>query len=416
MESPTSVDKGKILANDFYRFDELFLSEEDRMVRDTVREFMAKEVFPFIYEWDRGKTHPYANPEELVRSLTKKIGGTLSVFGAAIEGIETYLSHLDFVPLTHTSYGIVAREMEYADTALRSLFSVQSSLCMFAIYEYGSEEQKKKWLPLLYTGEKLACFGLTEPQGGSNPGDMRTTAKKVSGGWVLNGNKAWITNGFADVAVVWAMTEEGIRGFLVERGTPGFSFRNEEKWALRAGVVSSLSFGNCEIKDDGFLPGTQNEKKGQVKYALRCLNEARYSIAWGVVGAARACLEEVLHYSKERHLFGAALSSKQETQRKLAWMLNECENAQLVAAQLGRLKEKKALSHVHVSLAKYNNVSKALEITQLACELLPADVFCFDAYHSGRHMRNMHVVKKYEGTHEIHQFIVGKEITGSSAL
>lgn len=406
----------KISAGDYYRLDELFLSDDDRLVRDAVREFVKKEVFPHISEWDSGKSAPYANHEYLVRDVARKYAGQLSLFGASIEGIEPYLSHLNFTPLSHTSYGVAMREIEYCDTSLRSLASVQSSLCMFAIFQFGSEEQKKKWLPALFTGESLACFGLTEPQGGSDPANMLTKAKKVAGGWVLDGNKAWITNGFADVAVVWARTEEGIRGFLVEKGTEGFSYRNEEKWALRAGVASSLSFSNCEVPDSALMPGTVQKQPHDLKCPLRCLSEARYSIIWGVVGAARACLDEAIAFSGERKLFGAPLSTKQETQRKLVWMLNETENAQLVALQLAKLKERKALSHVHISLGKYNNVSKALTVAQLACELLSADVFTFDAFHSGRHMRNINVVKKYEGTHEIHQLVVGREITGEAAF
>ncbi len=406
----------KISSGDFYRLDELFLSDDDRLVRDAAREFVKREVFPHISLWDSGTSHPYANHEELVRDLAKKIARELAIFGASIEGIEPYLSHLNFTPLSHTSYGAAMREIEYCDTSLRSLASVQSSLCMFAIFQFGSEAQKKKWLPALFTGDSLACFGLTEPQGGSDPGNMLTRAKKVSGGWVLDGNKAWITNGFADLAVVWARTEEGIRGFLVEKGTEGFSYRNEEKWALRAGVASSLSFSNCEVPDNSLLPGTVQEKPHDLKCPLRCLSEARYSIIWGVVGVARACLDETLRYSGERKLFGETLACKQETQRKLVWMLNETENAQMVALRLAQLKERKALSHVHISMGKYNNVGKALTVAQLACELLSADVFTFDAFHSGRHMRNLNVVKKYEGTHEIHQLIVGREITGEQAF
>lgn len=403
--------------SDFYRTDELFLSDEERVVRDTARGFVAKEILPNIQRWDKGDTAPFKNLEDAVRETAKRLAGNLGVFGLSLKDLGKHLpSGSGFEPMTHTAYGVALRELEAGDSTLRSLVSVQSSLTMYAIYRFGSEAQKKKWLPLLYGGEKLGCFGLTEPQGGSDPGNMATTAKRSDGSWVLNGNKVWITNGFADVAVVWAKTPEGIRGFLVEKGTAGFVHRAEEKWTFRAGIASSLSFSNCRIPEDNLLPETVRPQGSDLASPLSCLTEARYGICWGAVGAARACLEEALAVLKERKMFGEPLAAKQEIQRKLVWMANEVETAQLVAFRLGQLKDGGNLSHEHVSLAKYNNVSRACDVARAAVELLPADVFTFDAFHSGRHFRNLEVVKKYEGTHEVHTFIIGRCLTGHNAF
>ena len=402
--------------SDYYLADEIFLTEEEKLVRDAAREFTRKELLPRIQAWDKGDISPHKSHEELIRSTAKKIADHLGIFGLNLPGLGKYLEDPAFEPISHPAYGAALRELEAADSAIRSLVSVQSSLCMFAIYQYGSEEQKTKWLPALHRAEKLACFGLTEPQGGSDPGDMRTAAVKKGRAWILNGNKVWITNGFADVAVVWARTPEGIRGFLVEKGVPGFFNRCEEKWTFRAGIASSLSFTNCEIPEENLLPGTARPPGKDLVCALSCLTEARYGICWGVLGAARACFQEALKTATERRLFGSPLAQKQEVQRKLTWALNEIENGQLAAFQLGRLKDKGLLSHVHVSLAKYNNVSKACDVARLCVELLPADVFTFDAFHSGRHFRNLEVVKKYEGTHEVHTFIVGSAITQLNAF
>ncbi|MBI4057357.1 MAG: acyl-CoA dehydrogenase family protein [Elusimicrobia bacterium] len=408
--------KYKIDASDYYRTDELFLAEEEKIVRDSAKAFVKKEILPHIQTWDKGIVSPHRTQEDLVRSIAKKVAENLGIFGLTLTDLGKYLEDSSFEPISHTAYGVALREIEAGDSTLRSLVSVQSSLCMFAIYQYGSEEQKKKWLPALHRAEKLACFGLTEPQGGSDPGNMMTTAVRKGHGWVLNGNKVWITNGFADVAVVWAKTSEGIRGFLVEKGAPGFSNRSEEKWTFRAGIASSLSFSNCEIPGENLLPKTVQPPGKDLASPLSCLTEARYGICWGVVGAARACFEEVVQVTKTRKMFGVPLAQKQEIQRKLVWILNEIENSQLVVYQLGRLKDQGKLSYAHVSMAKYNNVSKACDISRLCVELLPADVFTFDAYHSGRHFRNLEVVKKYEGTHEVHTFVVGREITGLNAF
>lgn len=401
---------------DFYSADDDLLSEDEKLVRDSARDFAKRELFPRIRAWDEGDITPYASKEELTRDLAKKMGGTLNLFGATLPDMPKHVGEKDFVPMSPAAYGAAMREIEAVDTAFRSLGSVQSSLGLFAVYTFGSEEQKKRWLPSLYRGEKLVCFGLTEPQGGSDPANMKTTAEKTSKGWLLNGTKVWITNGFADLTVVWARTPEGVRGFLVERGTPGFSCRHEEKWALRAGTASSLIFSGCEIPEDALLPGTVQGPGQDLKCALRCLSEARFSIVWGAVGAARTCVSEVLAFLKDRRLFGKPLASKQAMQAKLVWCLNETENMNLVAHRLAKLKARGALHYAHISLAKYNNASKAIEVAQQAVDMLPADVFTFEAYHAGRHLRNLQIIKKYEGTHEIHTLMVGRAVTGEAAF
>ncbi|MBI4369574.1 MAG: acyl-CoA dehydrogenase family protein [Elusimicrobia bacterium] len=392
------------------------LPDDAKTVRDAAKEFVRKEILPHIQRWDKGDLAPFNNHEEFVRETARKIGRQLGLFGISLKNLGHYLDDPQFEPVSSTAYGVAMREFEYADSTLRSLASVQSSLSMFAIDRYGSEEQKKRWLPLLHRGEKIACFGLTEPQGGSDPGNMKTTASRRGEAWVLNGTKVWITNGFADVAIVWAKTPDGIRGFLVEKGTPGFSHRSEEKWTFRAGIASSLYFSNCEIPASSLLPVTESPPGKDLAAPLSCLSEARYSICWGVVGAARACYEEALKTAQSRIMFEVPLAQKQEMQRKLVWCLNEIENAQMVALRLGRLKDAGRISYAHISLAKYNNVARSCKVARLAVEMLPADVFTFDAYHSGRHFRNLEVVKKYEGTHEVHTLIVGREITGFNAF
>lgn len=403
-------------ASDFYASDELFLNEEEKLVRDSARQFAKAELLPRIRAWDEGKLEPYAKGEELTRDVARKIAASLNLFGATLPEMANYVGESEFVPMSPAAYGAAMRELEYADTAIRSLASVQSSLGMYAIYSFGSEEQRKKWLPPLYRGEKLVCFGLTEPQGGSDPASMKTRAEKTSGGWVLDGMKVWITNGFADVAVVWAKTSEGIRGFLVEKGTPGFTVRHEVKWAMRSGTASALTFTGCKIPAENLLPKTVQPPGQDLKCFLRCLSEARYGIVWGAVGSARACVEEAIRFAKERVLFGEPLAAKQAVQSKLVWCLNETENANLVAIQLARLKALGKLNYAHISLAKYNNVDKGIQVAQQCVDVLPADVFTFEAYDSGRHLRNLQIVKKYEGAHEIHALVVGRAISGVSAF
>ncbi|MBI4676300.1 MAG: acyl-CoA dehydrogenase family protein [Elusimicrobia bacterium] len=401
---------------DFYLCDDEFLDDEERLVRDSARQFCRKELLPHIRAWDAGDIKPYARKEDLTRDVAVKLARALNVFGATLPEMGKYLDASEFVPMTPAGYGLVMREIEAVDTSLRSLASVQSSLGLFAVYTFGSEEVKRKWLPLLYRGEKLVCFGLTEPQGGSDPASMKTTAEKTARGWVLDGTKVWITNGFADLAVVWARTGDGIRGFLVENGAPGFTVRHEEKWALRAGTASSLTFNRCEVPDANLLPGSVQEPPNDLKCPLRCLSEARFSIIWGAVGAARACVEEVLEFVKNRNLFGRPLASKQAMVAKLVWCLNEVENMSLVAHRIASLKAKGRLHYAHISLAKYNNADKSVKVAQESVDMLPADVFTFEAYHSGRHLRNLQIIKKYEGTHEIHTLMVGRALTGLSAF
>lgn len=403
-------------ARDFYASDELFLSDDEKLVRDSARQFARAELLGRIRAWDEGNLAPYAKGEDLTRDIARKIAGALSLFGATLPELGRYVGESEFVPMSPAAYGAAMRELEYADTAVRSLASVQSSLGMFAVYSFGSEEQKRRWLPPLYRGEKLVCFGLTEPQGGSDPGLMKTRAERTPEGWVLNGTKVWITNGFADVAVVWAKTDEGIRGFLVEKGTPGFTVRHEVKWAMRAGTASALSFTNCRIPADSLLPKTVAAPGQDLKCFLSCLSEARYGIVWGAAGAARACVEEALRFAQSRVLFGAPLAAKQAVQTKLVWCLNEAENANLVALQLARLKAQGKLHYAHISLAKYNNVDKGIQVAQNCVDMLPADVFTFEAYDAGRHLRNLQIVKKYEGAHEIHALVVGRTVTGVSAF
>ncbi|MEE8425523.1 MAG: acyl-CoA dehydrogenase family protein, partial [Elusimicrobiota bacterium] len=347
-------------ADDYYLSDDELLTEDEKMIRDSARQFTQQELLPKIRAWDEGNIEPYKRKEDLTRDIARKIGSQLNLFGATLPEMQKYIGDTEFILMTPAGYGVAMREIEAADTSFRSLASVQSSLGMYAIYSYGSQEQKKKWLGPLYRGEKLVCFGLTEPQGGSDPVNMKTTAEKKGTEWVLNGTKVWITNGFAEVAVVWAKTPEGIRGFLVEKGTPGYSVRHEVKWAMRSGTASSLTFNNCKIPEDNILP----KSTAGMKCFLNCLSEARFSIAWGCVGSARACLEETIAFAKERQIFGRPLAAKQAIQVKLVWCLNEIENANLVALQLARLKAKGRLHFGHISLSKYNNVAKSIEVAQ----------------------------------------------------
>jgi glutaryl-CoA dehydrogenase len=304
------------------------------------------------------------------------------------------------------------QELERGDSGIRSFVSVQSSLVMYPIFAFGSEEQKDHWLPLLAKGEKIGCFGLTEPDFGSNPGGMITKAEKVSDGYILNGAKMWITNGtIADVAVVWAKLNGTVRGFLVEKGTKGFTAPEMKgKHSLRASVTSELIFDNVLIPENNILPKTEG-----LKNALMCLNQARYGIAWGVVGSMMACYDTALNYSKTRIQFGKPIASFQMTQEKLVYMITEITKAQLLNLQLGRMKDNGTLKHTHVSLAKRNNCEKASDIAKIAREILGANGI-LDEYPVMRHMNNLESVKTYEGTHEMHTLIIGEDITGISAF
>lgn len=377
---------------DFLDFESL-LSDEERLARDTVRGFVEDRVKPIIEDCHREARFPV----ELVPEI-----GALNLFGASFDDY-------GLPGLKGVAYGLIMQELERGDSGLRSCVSVQSGLVMYPIYTFGSQQQRDRWIPLLASGEAIGCFGLTEPDYGSNPSDMRTTARQDGDGWVLNGAKQWITNGsLADVAVVWARTEEGIRGFLVEKGTPGFTARDQHgKFSLRASVTSELGLLDCRIPAENLLPETEG-----VKNALMCLNQARYGIAWGALGAAMECYYTALEYTKQRVQFGGRpLASHQLVQEKLVWMVSEITKGQFIAYQAARLKDLGRLKHYHVSLAKRNNVWVARECARLARELLGANGIV-DDYPVIRHMLNLESVYTYEGTHDIHGLVIGEAITG----
>ena len=381
---------------DLYHLDEL-LEEDERMVRDTVRRWVADRVLPHIEEWAWTCTFP----TELVPEM-----GELGLLGANY-------SDFDLPGLNSVAYGLINQELERGDSGLRSFASVQSALVMYPILQWGSEEQKARWIPALGAGKAIGCFGLTEPDFGSNPGGMRTRAVRNGDGWVLDGEKAWITNGsLADVAVVWARTSEGVRGFLVERGTPGFSTVDHHgKYSLRASVTSQLVFEECRIPGDAILPGTTG-----LKNPLSCLTQARYGIAWGALGSAMATFEAALDYARTRIQFGdKPIASHQLVQEKLVWMYNEIVKGQLLVLQLGRLKDAGQASHVAVSMAKRNNVWVARECAKLAREIHGANGIV-NEYPIMRHLMNMETVYTYEGTHDIHTLILGHYLTGLASF
>ncbi len=377
---------------DFLEFDAL-LSEEEKLARDTVREFVDDRVKPIIEECHREARTPI----ELVPEMAK-----LGLFGATID-------EYDLPGLSNVAYGLIMQELERGDSGLRSFVSVQSALVMYPIYTFGSQEQKDRWIPALASGEAIGCFGLTEPDFGSNPGGMRTTARREGGEWVLNGSKQWITNGtLADVAVVWAHTDDGFRGFLVEKGTPGYTSSDQHgKFSLRASTTSELGFQDCRIPAENVLPKTVG-----LKNALMCLNQARYGIAWGGIGSAMECYHTALEYTKERIQFnGQPIACHQLVQDKLVWMISEITKGQLLIYQIGKLKDAGRVKHHHISLGKRNNVWVARECARLARELLGANGIV-DDYPVIRHMLNIESVYTYEGTHDIHSLIIGEAITG----
>jgi len=382
-------------ATDLYNVDHL-LSEEERMVRDTVRKFVSERVLPIIGEHFEAGTFP--------RHLIPEIAG-LGLLGMHLEGYGC-------AGLSAVCYGLACQELEAGDSGLRSFVSVQGSLAMFPIFAFGSEEQKQHWLPRMARGEVIGCFGLTEPDFGSDPSGMRTTARRDGDSYVLNGTKMWITNGgIADLAVVWARAEEGIRGFLVERGTQGFTTSDiHQKLSLRASVTSELHFEDCRVPAANMLPNVRG-----LRGPLSCLDEARYGIAWGATGAARACYEVALDYAKSRIQFNRPIASFQLVQQKLAIMATELVKAQLLALHLGRLKDEGLLHPVQVSIAKRNNVREALKTAREARSILGANGITLE-YPISRHMNNLESVFTYEGTDDIHTLIIGQAITGQNAF
>jgi glutaryl-CoA dehydrogenase len=380
---------------DYMEIDSLF-SEEELMVRQTVRDFVDDEVLPIIEECNREEKFP--------RHLVPKMA-EMGLFGATI-------SDYGLPGLNHVAYGLIMQELERGDSGIRSFASVQSGLVMYPINAYGSKEQRDHWIPKLASGEKIGCFGLTEPDFGSNPGGMRTYARREGDSWVLNGAKAWITNGsVADVAVVWAKVDGTIRGFLVEKDTPGFTTAyHMGKFSLRASVTSQLFFEDCRIPAENVLPETNG-----IKYPLSCLSQARYGIAWGALGAAMAVFNTAVQYSKSRIQFGGQpIASHQLVQNKLASMITEITKGQLLALQMGRLKDQGKLKPHHISMGKMNNVNIALECARTARDILGANGIS-DEYPVIRHMLNLESVKTYEGTHDIHNLIIGEAVTGIPA-
>ena len=372
------------------------LTEEERMVQDSVARLVDTEVLPIIQRCF--EEHRF--PKELIPKLA-----SLGLLGSSIQGY-------DCAGLNAISYGLICQELERGDSGIRSFVSVQSSLCMYPIWAFGSEEQKQTYLPRMARGELIGCFGLTEPQGGSDPANMKTHAKKRGADWVLNGSKMWITNGaIADVALVWAMTPEGIRGFLVEKGTPGFSAPEiEHKFSLRASITAALFLDNVVVPAERVLPGVVG-----LKGPLSCLTQARYGIAWGVIGAAQACLKQLLEYTQSRMLFGRALAQNQMIQVRLAEMARRITTAQLLALQLGRMKDAGTMQPAHVSLAKWNNCRMALDVARDCRDMLGGAGISAE-FAPIRHMLNLESVITYEGTETIHQLTIGRELTGFNAF
>jgi glutaryl-CoA dehydrogenase len=384
---------------DFIQFDSL-LSDEERMVRDTARQFIEDNLIPIIEQCNRDGRFP----RELVKPM-----GDLGFFGANLKGYGC-------AEMSNVEYGLVTQELERGDSGVRSFVSVQSALVMYPIWAFGSDEQKDKWLPGMQKGELLGCFGLTEPDFGSNPGGMRTRAKRDGNDYILNGEKMWITSGtIANVAVVWAkVADEGdrVRGFLVETDRPGFSAHDVHgKWSLRASVTSGLSMQDVRVPASNILPKTDG-----LKNALMCLNQARYGIGWGAIGAAMACYDTALQYAKLRKQFrDMPIAGHQMVQQKLVWMINEITKAQLLMLQVGRLKDAGKVQHQHISMTKRNNVWMALECARMARDILGANGIA-DDYPIMRHMMNLESVKTYEGTHDVHTLIIGNSITGIDAF
>jgi glutaryl-CoA dehydrogenase len=372
------------------------LSEDEQMVQDSVARLVDDKVLPVIRECF--EKHRF--PKELIPELA-----SLGLLGSSIKGYEC-------AGLNAVSYGLICQELERGDSGIRSFVSVQSSLCMYPIYAFGSEEQKQKYLPGMAQGELIGCFGLTEPHGGSDPANMKTHAKRQGKDWVINGSKMWITNGaIADLCICWAMTPDGIRGFIIEKGTKGFAAPEiENKFSLRASVTSALFFDNVVVPEANVLPGVVG-----LKGPLSCLTQARYGITWGVIGAAQACLAQMLDYTKTRILFDRPLAQNQAIQIRLAEMSRQITLAQLLSLQLGRLKDAGKMTPSHVSMAKWNNCRIALDIARDARDMLGGAGISAE-YVPIRHMLNLESVITYEGTETIHQLSIGRELTGISAF
>jgi glutaryl-CoA dehydrogenase len=381
---------------DYYNIDEL-LSEEEKMVRAAIRDFVNAEVIPIIEKHNQAMTFPL----QLVPKMAE-----LGTFGPTLP--EEYGG----LRMNNVAYGLMMTELERGDSGLRSFASVQSGLVMYPIFEFGSEEQKRKWLPAMAKAEKIGCFGLTEPDFGSNPSGMITNAKKADGGYVLNGAKMWITNSpIADVAVVWAKLDGAVHGFLVEKGSKGFNAPEMKgKLSLRASITGEIILQDVFVPEENLLP----KSKG-LKSPLLCLNQARYGIAWGVLGAAMECYATALEYSLSRIQFDRPIASYQITQEKLVWMLNEITKGQLMCYHMGRMKDKGTLKHTHVSMAKRNNCEISLQVCRMAREILGANGI-LDEYPVMRHANNLESVKTYEGTHEMHTLVLGEDITGIPAF
>jgi glutaryl-CoA dehydrogenase len=380
---------------DYLLIDSLF-SEQELLVRQTARQFVEDRVIPIVRDCYRDGRFP----KELIPEI-----GELGFMGANLEGYGC-------AGLSNVEYGLIMQEIERGDSGLRSFVSVQGALVMYPIYTYGSAEQKDRWLQKMQSGEAIGCFGLTEPGFGSNPAGMQTRAKRDGDQWILNGEKTWITNGsMADVALVWARAEEGIRGFLVEKGTPGFTTSEiHGKLSMRVSVTSSLALSDCRVPASAMLPGAQG-----LKGPLSCLSQARYGIGWGVLGAAMDCYETARQYSIVRKQFdGRPIASHQLVQEKLAWMITEITKAQLLAIQAGRIKDQGKIDPAHISMLKRNNVAMALECARLSRDLLGANGI-MDEYPIMRHMCNLETVKTYEGTDHIHTLVIGERVTGVAA-
>ena len=392
--SSTTKDN-ELRPKDYLNVDSLF-SDEELAIRDTVRRFVREKVVPNVADWfEDGRS-----PVELMKEL-----GALGLLGMHLEGYGCAGS-------SATAYGLACLELEAGDSGIRSLVSVQGSLAMFAIHRWGSEEQRQEWLPQMATGEVIGCFGLTEPDAGSDPGAMRTTARRDGNDWVLNGQKMWITNGsVADVAIVWARTDEGIRGFIVPKGTPGFSAQEiKKKMSLRASVTAELLFTDVRLPDSNRLPEVTS-----LRGPLSSLDEARYGIVWGAVGAARSCFEAALEYAGTRQVFGKPVSSYQIQQQKLSEMALKVNRAYLLAVHIGRLKDGGLLRPEHVSMGKLGNVNDALDVARTARQVLGANGISLE-YPVIRHMVNLESVVTYEGTADVHALVIGNALTGMSAF